>query len=657
MCGIVGFAIREGEPEDFPENLCKMLSALKHRGPDEMGYYFDTHVGLGSARLSIIDLKTGTQPITDYSNQYIIIFNGEIFNYIELRKELEQKGEKFKTNTDTEVILIGYKIWGNKVCEKLNGQFAFCIYNKKHKKLFLGRDRYGERPLFYSINSKGIYFASEIKSLFTQSNIMRKFDNQGLGQAGQLWTVVPGKTVFENIKQIKHGHWVEYDIDNKVLNEHCYYKLSKQDNNDLSLEQNIEKLKSLLDYAVDIRLRSDVEVGTYLSGGIDSAIITHLVKTKLNKNVHSFSIRFEDKEFDEGIYQDDALERFETQHHSTLISNSDISNYFEDVVFFSETIQFRTAAVPMFLLSKMVNEIGLKVVLTGEGSDEWFLGYNIYKEIKLREKLSQDATKKSELKNLFPYISYYSDDNLDALLRFYNSFREEKTKGLFSHEPRFSNGIFARKMLLNKQIEPLEDLSLYLSGYADISAMDSIDKAQLLEVDTLLTGYLLSTQGDRMASAHSVEGRSAFLDHQLVQFAKSIPRNQLLHNNGTEKFILKEAYKSVLPESIIKRPKQPYRAPDLVPFIQNLPKNDLLERLNSVSIDKLELLDINFCNKFFNKIFMNKSEQYSQRESQAFLFLYSIIILAEKFIYNPIQTSNIDSLIKLRIDGRTWQYN
>ncbi len=411
MCGIVGFLNSSKNAETFPDTVCKMLSMIKHRGPDEFGYFFDEHIAFGVARLSVIDLISGQQPICSSDKRYWIAYNGEVYNYIELREELEALGCKFNTSTDTEVVLHSYIMWGEKAFNKLNGGFAFVIYDRKIQSAILVRDRYGERPLYYTKHKNEWIFASEIKSFLKYDNLELEIDLKELQTILTLWTPLPDRSVFKGIFQVPPGSYIKLHSD--AINIKPYYLLDfkaepfKQSESD-AIEQTYFKLSE----SVRIRLRSDVEVGTYLSGGIDSSIITLLATQYSTKKVKTFSIGFRENSFDESGEQITVSNYLGTEHNQLTISNEDIASHFAEALWHAETPVFRTAFVPMFLLSKQVQDNGIKVALTGEGSDEFFLGYDIYKETILRsswDKLTNDK-KINQLKMLYPYQKHFQED-------------------------------------------------------------------------------------------------------------------------------------------------------------------------------------------------------------------------------------------------------
>ncbi|OLD59076.1 MAG: asparagine synthase (glutamine-hydrolyzing), partial [Ignavibacteria bacterium 13_1_40CM_2_61_4] len=383
MCGISGLLKLDHSQAD-PSQLRTMIAALRHRGPDAGGVQVSGPAGLAHARLSIIDLQSGAQPMSTANAQLWITFNGEIFNYIELREELVGKGYQFATRSDTEVILHAYQEYGEDCVNHFNGQWAFAIWDATEQTLFLSRDRAGVRPLFYTQTSDSFLFASEIKALFACREVRREIDPRGMDQIFTFWVTIPPKTVFKNIFQVPPGH--SLTIKSNRIRAQQYWSASYVRNgeaHDRSEQEAAMELLHLLQDATRIRLRSDVPVGAYLSGGIDSTLTTALVGKVAGSRLRSFSIAFEDRQFDESSYQQEASSFLGTQHSTVSCSNADIAEVFPEVIRHTEQPVLRTAPVPMFLLSRLVRESGFKVVLTGEGADEILGGYDIFKEAKI----------------------------------------------------------------------------------------------------------------------------------------------------------------------------------------------------------------------------------------------------------------------------------
>jgi asparagine synthase (glutamine-hydrolysing) len=440
MCGIAGIIKSDASRPD-PERLQTMIAALSHRGPDETGLYCKGPAGLAHARLSIIDLAGGKQPMSISDGDLWITFNGEIFNYVELREELIRKGHKFATRSDTEVILHLYQEKGESCVEQLNGQWAFAIWDATRQKLFLSRDRYGVRPLFYTRTPGSFAFASEIKAIFAGLDIPRELDLEGLDQTFTFWVTLPPRTTFRNISQLPPGHSLVFE--NGEVRTRAYWQFSYCQENAVSEGQEKQLSEDLLNLLLDatkIRLRSDVPVGAYLSGGLDSTAIAGLAHQLVGDRLRTFSVSFEDPEFDESPYQQAASRYLHTQHSAIPCSYQDIADVFPDVVWHSEQPVLRTAPAPMLLLSRLVHQSGFKVVLTGEGADEILGGYDILKETKIRQFWGKNPGSRWRpllLKRLYPYMEDIQRQPQAYLQRFFHVSAEELDNPLFSHLPRW----------------------------------------------------------------------------------------------------------------------------------------------------------------------------------------------------------------------------
>lgn len=656
MCGIVGFFKSSHPIEEYSDIIKKMLCMIQHRGPDQAGYYLDNNIAIGTARLSIIDIKNAIQPFCDPNKRYWLSYNGELYNYKELRKELEASGVSFVTNSDTEVVLQGWIQWKEQSLKKFNGAFAFAIYDAKEVSLFLARDRFGERPLFYIEQNGAFIFASEMKAFFGYKGFNFEWDEEQLSSIFAIWTPIAEQSSYKKIKQLPMGEYIKVNKEGKIIEKRSYSKISFEGNAlTISEEDAIMQIQKLLTKSVELHLQSDVETGVYLSGGLDSSIITHLATTILGKPVRTFSVEFENQEFDESAYQKLLSKRFNTIHSSIVIRDNDITENFPKALYHTEIPVFRTAFVPIFLLSERVRAEGVKVVLSGEGADEVFLGYDLFKETLLRnswQKMDVEE-KRDKLKKIYPYLNHFNSTKQTHLMGLYQQFSEENMSGLFSHEMRFQNGRFSVQLLQNKE-DPFSNIYALLSqdtGYKDLSL---IHRAQWLEFKTLLPGYLLSTQGDRVNLAHGLENRCPFLDPDVVNFSASV---NLKFNDGfNEKYILKEAFRKVLPTEILNKPKFPYRAPDAFAFINARPDYlDLL--LSEDELKKTQVLDMNFTRRFIKKLFTLSADQISTKENQTFVFLISLVLLDYFFIRRNYQVSiknsgNIESILVRELDMR-----
>jgi asparagine synthase (glutamine-hydrolysing) len=575
MCGITGVLNFDGRPAD-PLLLERMIRTLNHRGPDGTGLHTNGPVGLAHARLSIIDIAGGHQPMESDEGSVWITFNGEIFNYVELREELIRKGHKFSTRSDTEVILGLYLEYGPDCVQHMNGQWAFAIWDAKHRKLFLSRDRIGVRPLFYTVAAHSFIFGSELKAVLAHPGVDRKLDVQVLRQVFTFWFPLAPGTPFQNIYELPPGH--SMTVENGQVNIHRYWQLdfSPADVARINSARDQEKYENevcglLLD-ATRIRLRADVPVGAYLSGGLDSSIVAALAQKYVGSKLCTFSVGFEDPSLDERSFQQEVVRSLDTDHQSICCSANDIGEVFPDVIWHAERPILRTAPAPLFLLSRLVRNSGFKVVLTGEGADEFLGGYDIYKEAKIRAFWAAQTDSKRRpllLKRLYPYLEGLQKQSPAYLQAFFHATPKDVTNPFFSHLPRWE---------LTRRTEvffsPAVREEVQRGGaYADLhqllperfSNWSTFSRAQYLESAFLLPAYLLSSQGDRVAMAHSIEGRYPFLDYRLVQFAASLPP-QLKMKVLNEKYLLKKVFGDLVPSSVKNRPKQPYRAPDAISF-------------------------------------------------------------------------------------------
>jgi len=579
MCGICGIVnLGPGDPPDT-DVLTRMMGRLAHRGPDSSGYYRDRHVGLGHTRLAIIDLETGRQPLSNEDESVWVTFNGEIFNYVEISKELTDLGHVFQTKSDTEAIVHAYEEWGLSCFDRFNGQWAVALWDKADNRVILSRDRLGIRPLYYTTTGNRLLFSSEIKALFADASVRRAFDPKGFSEIFTFWGPVAPRTAFRGIEELKPGHAAM--VRGGKITSGPFWKISfSEEVPGFNEEDSAHQLRQHLVDASKLRFtRSDVPVGAYLSGGIDSSISSSIISNYTDVPLKTFSIRFTDAEFDEGRYQKEMVNKLGAEHKDIAVSNQDIGGVFPDVIWHAERPILRTAPAPLFLLSRLVRKSGYKVVVTGEGADEVMAGYDIFREAKVREFMARNpmSEKRSRIvMRLYPWMKR-SPGNVPAFAKaFFGKHLDPSDPGL-SHRPRWNTTSSLRHILNpdfreeSDKANVIEDL---LAGVPDdFSTWGSLLKAQWLEMVTLLPGYILSAQGDRMLMANSVEGRFPFLDCNFVDFAGQLPPRYKLFSLN-EKHLLKIAFKDMIPESIINRPKQPYRAPDAASFFNDHARHD-----------------------------------------------------------------------------------
>ncbi len=570
MCGIAGiFYVSHPEKPVSRQQIVNMLQVIRHRGPDESGVYLGKNVGMGNVRLSIIDLSSGSQPISVQNNRYWIVYNGELFNYIELKTELQSLGYRFRTTSDTEVVVQAYAHWGPNCLQKFNGQFAISIWDNQQQELFLARDRAGIRPLFYTEHHGSLYFCSEIKGLFENPEIARHISIEGLNQVFRFWTTLTPNTPYEGIKELPPGHYMLVSKKRQEVKQ--YWKLSfpveQGGISERPVEETIEEFRELFRDAVRIRLRADVEVAAYLSGGIDSTVTTAFIHDIEPRVLNTFSIGFADRDFDESGYQFEAAKYFNTNHTAFSCTSEEIGEKFQDTVYYAEYPILRTAPTPMYLLSKKVREQQIKVVITGEGADEILAGYNIFKEAKIRRFWANQPNSASRpllLKKLYPYLPMMKDARSSALKMFFGFGLGDIKNPYYSHllrwhnTARISNYLQPEWAMAGNSDFWKEDLSRMIPP--DFQKFGDLAKSQYLEFTIFMSNYLLSSQGDRMAMGNSVEGRYPFLDYRVIEFAARLPERYKL-NALNEKFILKKMMTGKIPDSILNRSKQAYRAP------------------------------------------------------------------------------------------------
>ena len=573
MCGIAGYFALTPRPLAPREVLSRMVEAVRHRGPDDGGIYYDGRAALGHRRLSIIDLSGGKQPLSTADGRLWVTFNGEIFNYVELRKELIERGREFRTKSDTETILHAYAEFGPQCVQSFNGDFAYAIWDRTNQRLVLARDRMGVRPLYYTVHDGVLLFASEVKSLFLYPGLKRELDPLGLDQTFTFWAPLAPRTAFKDIYELPPG--CQLVAEQGVLKVTPYWSLrypTRDDRSPLGQPEAEEQVKALLADATRIRMRADVPVGAYLSGGFDSSATTALAKEH-NERLRTFSLEFESPELDESAYQRTLVQALRTDHSALRCRAPDIAASFPAVIRHTERPVVRAAPAALFLLSRQVRDHGFKVVLTGEGADEVFGGYDIFKEALVRRFWARQPQSKWRpllLRRLYPYLGGLQSQPAAYLEAFFRSGLDVADDALFSHLPRFAltrriSQFYSPELRSTiNGYQPLEDLRSQLP--AEFAAWHPLSRAQYLETRCLLPGYILSSQGDRVAMAHGVEGRFPFLDHRVVELGAALPPAMKVRGLK-EKYVLRQALGRMLPREIVERPKQPYRAPDSESFV------------------------------------------------------------------------------------------
>ncbi|MCL4849651.1 MAG: asparagine synthase (glutamine-hydrolyzing) [Acidobacteria bacterium] len=577
MCGIAGVVgLRDGLDPPTLDELTRMAGALRHRGPDEFGVYRDRHAGLAHARLSIIDLATGQQPLANEDDTWWIAFNGEIFNYLELRDDLVARGHRFRTRSDTEVIVHAYEEWRDEAFRRFNGQWAVALWNAARRTLVLARDPYGVRPLYCCEHRGRLYFASEVKAIFAADpTVPRALDPIGLEQVFTFWAPLAPRTVFSGVTELEPAAVLTLSPSGltKRWAWEPTYPAAIDDEFRGSREEAVDAVRDALEQATALRmLRADVPVGSYLSGGLDSSLVAALGLRAKGDRFSTFSLRFEDAEYDETAYQRLMAAHLGSDHHEVLVSRRDIAQVFPDVVYHAERPMLRTAPAPLFLLSKLVHDAGIKVVLTGEGADEMFAGYDLFREGKVRRFWARQPAstwRPALLERLYPYLQRSPVAQRAVARQFFG--RDLGASGMpgFAHGTRWHTTGALKRLLgpdMRAAVGARDVVADFLATLPpEFGQWSALAQDQFVEIRTLLSGYLLSAQGDRMLMAHSVEGRFPFLDRNVARLADSLPPAYKLRVLD-EKHVLKRASAGLVPAEILDRKKQPYRAPDALSF-------------------------------------------------------------------------------------------
>lgn len=585
MCGLVGYVDLHKKRRVEKETLVRMADTVRHRGPDDAGYFIEANVGLGFRRLSIVDLEGGHQPMCNEDGSVVLVCNGEIYNHRELSAMLKQKGHVFRTSCDVEVLLHLYEEYDTDFLNKLNGQFAFAIYDRREGKLFLARDHFGINPLYFTVTDGLFIFASEIKAILEHPLVRREVDLTGLDQLLTFPGLISPRTMFKNIESTKSGHYMTVKDSDVKLVEYwdLDYPRESETKDDRPESYYVEGLAELFTRSVQYRLQADVPVGFYLSGGLDSSLIAAMIRRiSPDSRRHSFSIGFTDRSMDEAKYQRMMACHVDSTHHEIVFDWAEISDRLENVIYHCECPVKETYNACSIALSEVTRRNGISVILTGEGADELFAGYVGYRfeQFRTRQnpKYDYEALLEEELRervwgdrNLF-----YENDLLNL--------HEIKT-ALYSEE-------------LVEMADQFDCLNFEVVNKDRLKDRHLIHQRSYLDFKLRMSDHLISDHGDRMSLANSVEARYPFLDIDLIRFAQTIPP-QLKLNRYTEKYILRKVSEGLLPEAIVNREKFGFHAPGSPALLQRNIEwvNDLLssERIkrqgyfNPEMIERLKL--------------------------------------------------------------------
>jgi len=605
MCGICGVYNYLNKTPIEQSLLKKMNDALYARGPDDEGYFIEGYIGLANKRLSIIDVEGGKQPIFSEDGKVCIVYNGEVYNYIELRKELEGKGHVFKTKTDTEVIVHLYEEYGEDCVKHLNGMFAFAIWDFKEERLLLARDRFGIKPLFYSDRNGRLIFASETKAIVQDESVNKDISFEAVHYYLTYLSVPSPLTIYKGIKKLPPAS-ILICQDGKVT-ERRYWSVEQKRLKFNSVEECCDVFYKLLKDSVKMQLMSDVPLGAFLSGGLDSSSVVGLMSQLSSQPVKTFSIGFEEKEFDELKYARFIAKRFNTEHHELVMKPEDIGKM-EDLIWNLDEPHGDSSALASYLVSKLASPY-VKVALTGIGGDELFGGYHAYIADKLSiyysimpklltqkvipnliPHLKADTQRPSSTRRILRFLKYahlpferrhtkwmtllgFDDNEKDEL---YSDFLKSKTRGLDSFI--VTNEFFEKGKVLE---------------------LDLLNTAMYIDLNTYLNNDVLQ-QVDRMTMANSLETRVPFLDHKLVEFAFTIPSNLKL-KGLTLKHLVRRTMKGLLTDEIVKRQKHGFGVPIRVWFKSDFIRQNAEEFLNDSSVKRRSFFKVEYVRRLINE--------------------------------------------------------
>ncbi len=659
MCGITGYWKQGGLEPEADKYIKTMAKTLYHRGPDGYGFHMDQENGLamGHARLSIIDLETGRQPLFNQDHTNVLTVNGEFYDYKKIRTNLRLEGWDFHTKSDSEIALPLYEKYGLDFVQHLRGEFAFSLYDGEKDQLILVRDRFGIKPLFYHINEGNVYWGSEIKSLFAHPDIPRKFDHKAVLHQ-LMHTMVPGTSTFKDVHALRPGHMliIQRKGDQLEVQDNKYwdmdFPLENERDNSKPEEYYIQKVQEKLTEAVALRLEADVPVGCYLSGGIDSCSMLGLASSMQQSPVKAYTISFDNKAYDEAHIAKEMADKVNADQDQINLSAAELygDNYVK-TIWHSERTFYNTLGVAKWCMSKRVNESGYRVVVTGEGSDELFGGYPFFKrdfflhgvnnenpeEVENYKKMMEESN--ALFKGAILSEDQVSHEDFNKVCGFTPSWIQ----------PWMQTLAIARPLLKDEILEEIKDYDpiAAIANSLDkdqIEGRHALDKTQYTWIKTMLECQILNWGGDRVDMANSMESRPAFLDHHVAEMAREIPPHYRIKGN-TEKWVLREAMKNILPETLYKREKFAFMAP---PGHTEKKKQNAIEHLidtymNEEKIKEVGLFDVQRLTSFLDD-YRNDTDTVSLVRKDALLnHLIGLHIIYHQFLKENVWDSELTS--------------
>lgn len=561
MCGFVGFC---DDSKNKKKIIRDMADIIKHRGPDSDGYYVDNNIALGFRRLSIIDLDKGSQPIFNEDKDKVIVFNGEIYNYKEIREELKSKGHKFSTNTDTEVILHGYEEYKEDILNKLRGMFAFVIYDIKEKSLFGARDFYGIKPFYYYYDNENFLFGSEIKSFLGSPNFKKELNKDMISQYLTFQCSIGEDTFFKNTYKLLPGHYFIYK--DKELEIKKYYEVKLEPNDDKSLNEWVSGIREVIDNSVLAHKVSDVEVGSFLSSGVDSSLIA-----KLSSVDKTFTVGYDNKKYSEIDYAKEFSDKINVSNVSKKISKEEYFKEFSNVQYYMDEPLADASAVMLYFLSKTASK-HVKVCLSGEGADEIFGGYNIYHEpysVSWYNKIPYFIRKCIGIL-VYPFRNY---TGFNFLYRRSKKIEDRYIGNAFIFEPNDAKKI----VNFNYGNKTYKDFTK--SYYDKVSDLDVVTKMQYIDFNFWLI-YDILLKADKMSMANSLEVRVPYLDRKVIEYASKLPSKYKIVGNET-KYAFRKVAKEELADKVADKKKLGFP----VPIREWLKEDDVYQEVKNIFLE------------------------------------------------------------------------
>ncbi|MEP7314619.1 MAG: asparagine synthase (glutamine-hydrolyzing) [Pseudomonadota bacterium] len=598
MCGIVAIMSQGGTIDGA--SMGNALRTLHHRGPDGHGTWTSarSQIVLGHTRLSIIDLSTGDQPIPNEDESACIVVNGEFYDYERVQRDLERGGHHLRTRSDSEIALHLYEDYGTQCVHHLRGEYAFVLWDERARKLIAVRDRYGVKPLFYARHRGVLFVASEMKALFA-AGVPARWDAATMYFS--MGFMPPGRTQFEGVHSVPPGYYLTADADNVTLTQYwdTHYPIAQAASPVTTEAEYIEGFRSVLDEAVRVRLRADVPVGCYLSGGLDSCAVLGLAAKHRTDPIRAFTLRFDHEDYDEGVVAREMAHKAGADWVPIPITQQSLADNFSDAIYFAESPCVNAHFVGKYLLSRAVRDAGFKVVLTGEGSDEVLAGYPHFRLDMLKyDSAGQDP---AEIWKLTAALADANKVSKGILLSDEQSAGSELMRRLLGFVPAMYLPVHARvrrmQPLLNADyfapFQGLDIASLLLDNLdvkGRLTGRAPVHQSLYLWSKTILPGYILTLLGDRMEMAHSIEGRVPFLDHKVGEFLFNTPVNLKIRGR-VEKLILREATRDVITDTVYRRQKHPFLSPPDASGVPSRMSALIQDTLRSTVVDSVPFLD------------------------------------------------------------------